>query len=361
MPLATPPREIEVDAAKGEASALLPCTRPEILDRYDFERAFWVALDEGPVECSIALLGHKRGRELGRKWKLKHLDLAPPKEQAGRTEDAESLARHGDWIWVLGSQFGAKSGPLEPKRAFVARFREDAIDGKLGKARLPLEVARRPFAIHRAVNDALARSGIELIPLGSHVRRTFIEDTLRRGHENKKRWAPDVRVEDWPINLEGAVFDRDGSLIAGLRFPVSAGGNPLLVRLHGVESLFGDSPGLSADLVGSLAAVGDRGRATGVRALQELDGALHLITGPIGSVDKSNSVSMDYPGSERAACEHWRLAPTRAGRQTLRGERLVRFATQRVEGLAPAPDGNWHYVVDEEGTVRVLVRQIDAA
>ena len=34
------------------------------------------------------------------------------------------MDRHDGWIYVFGSQFGKKDGPLQPKRSFVARFRE---------------------------------------------------------------------------------------------------------------------------------------------------------------------------------------------------------------------------------------------
>jgi hypothetical protein len=45
-----------------------------------------------------------------------------------KTEDAESVARHDGWVYVFGSHFGGKGGPLQPKRGFVARFREADVE-----------------------------------------------------------------------------------------------------------------------------------------------------------------------------------------------------------------------------------------
>jgi hypothetical protein len=47
-----------------------------------------------------------------------------------------------------------------------------------------------------------------------------------------------VREGDWTINVEGAEFTADGTLLLGLRFPVAADGRPIVIRLRGVERLF---------------------------------------------------------------------------------------------------------------------------
>jgi hypothetical protein len=72
-----------------------------------------------------------------------------------KTEDAEAVARHDGWVYVFGSQFGKKDGPLQPKRSFVARFREAEVRHVLEPPAAPLAVARPPFLLHRLVNDAL--------------------------------------------------------------------------------------------------------------------------------------------------------------------------------------------------------------
>ncbi len=64
----------------------------------------------------------------------------------GRTEDGEALAHHDGWVYV----FGSKAGPLRPRRAFVARFREQ--DAARGTP--PVQVVRNRLRLHRAVNDA---------------------------------------------------------------------------------------------------------------------------------------------------------------------------------------------------------------
>jgi hypothetical protein len=347
-------KPLQISRKYGEASALLACDREALLEAHGFEAAFWVARDEGPVEKSVVLVGHKRGRKRRKGWKVKRLRAAVAGAE-GETDDAETLARWGGFVYVIGSHFGSKDGPLDPRRAFVARFREDALGGRLKKSRAPMQVVRRPMRLHRAVNDGLRQAGIELLPLGPEVRRTYIERTLREASEEDLPWAADVRVEDWPLNVEGAAFEEDGAAWLGLRFPPTAEGHPLLVRVEGIPAQFGsEDAALRVTEVAWLPVVGHRGRSVGIRALQPVGEELHVLTGPLGSVDKPNAVLLEYPGSRKAPCEHWVLdRPQRGG--PLDGGRVRRFELARIEGLAPWEGRGWLYSVDQEKAIALAL------
>lgn len=346
-------QQVDVAGKGAEASALLPCGRPELLDLYGFDRGFWTVADEGPVEKCIYLVGRKAGS--GR-WKAKRLRADLPDDLRGITDDSEALARRDGSVWVLGSHFGAKSGPLEKPRAFAARFEEAAVLEKFSSRKVPMEIACRPFRVHRAVNDALADAGVDRIPLGPEVRQRFIADTLREAYEAEE--DPEVRVEDWPLNIEGAAFQDDGSLLVALRFPVTVGGHPLLIELDGLTQWF-DGGEAEAPLSARVAAVldiGSRQHPVGIRGLQWHDGLLHALVGPLGSVDKENAVAMEYPGSRRTACEHHRFALPSSAELHVQTELVRRFETQSVEGLAWNQEG-WHYAVDTEDGIQLLVPQ----
>ena len=134
-------RTVELAVAGNEASDLLPVRSPELLAAQGARRAFWTVLDEGPVERCLALLIERPDGQ----WATHHLTVDAGREN-GRTEDGEALARIDDWVYVIGSPFGSKSGPLRPRRAFVARFREAEAAGGVVR----LQVVRNKFRLHRA-------------------------------------------------------------------------------------------------------------------------------------------------------------------------------------------------------------------
>ena len=238
---------VELTVAGNEASDLLRVHDPELLAELEAESAFWTVLDEGPVEQCLALLVHSQHG-----WSAHHV-AAQAGEQTGRTEDAEALARHDGWVYVLGSHFGSKNGPLQPKRAFVARFRESATP--------VLEIVRHRFALHRAVNDALA----ELTgPAHAPVHESFVVRARERGLAKGKSWVDQLRPGDHPINIEGAAFTARGTLLVGLRWPVTQSGEPILVELAGVPELFS---GGSLTVAGAHALAGAGPGPLGVRAL----------------------------------------------------------------------------------------------
>ena len=255
-------------------------------------------------------------------------------------------------MYALGSQFGSKSGPLEPSRSWIARVPEAALGGD-GAA--TLEIARLRFGLHRAVNDALARSGIELIERGPLTAERYIGATIARGAAKAKRWAGRVHVDDQPINVEGMGFRADGRLLLGLRYPVSAEGHPLLVEIDDVDALFAEPdaiPGCSN--VWELVNVGDRDAPAGVRALHTGgDDRFDAVVGDLDAAGKGATILADHPSGGRAASRHISFAlPMLAAGGAVRAEAVHEFgAIKRVEGIALAPDGHAHYVIDEEGHV----------
>ena len=108
---------VDLDLHPNEASDL--AVVPGGLARYD--QTFVTVLDEGVIEESIAILGH-RGDDVTSGWDAVRLSLTPT-DHAGRTEDAEACDFWGEHLYVLGSHFGSKDGPLEAKRAWIARVR----------------------------------------------------------------------------------------------------------------------------------------------------------------------------------------------------------------------------------------------
>ena len=83
-----------------------------------------------------------------------------------------------------------------------------------------------------------------------------------------KGWAGLVREDDYPINIEGAAFRENGTLLLGLRFPTTAEGRPILVELEGIDRLF-DPDGDLPEVRGfwTVDAVGKGGEIAGVRDL----------------------------------------------------------------------------------------------
>ncbi len=311
---------VELRAAGNEASDLLRVHDPRLLDQLGARAAFWTVLDEGPLEQCLALLalGHDGV------WSALHV-LADAGGQAGRTEDAEALAYRDGWVYVLGSHFGKKKGPLRPKRAFVARFRESLAPR--------LEIVRNPFALHRMVNDALA-GHTDAPPPG--VRESFITATVRRGLERSKVWAAHLLDGDHPINVEGAAFTEAGTLLIGLRWPVTRAGEPLLIEVDwpwGGEPRAVDVYPLHGLAKGPL----------GVRAVSAReDGSFDVIVGSIDALDKGSVLLDEHPGARDATCRHYRYVPGGS-------PRLIKDLAplHHVEGVSEL-DGRALYVTDED-------------
>ncbi|HEX6681691.1 MAG TPA: hypothetical protein VF062_02810 [Candidatus Limnocylindrales bacterium] len=309
-------RVIELRAAGNEASDLLRVHDTSLLEQLRARAAFWTVLDEGPVEACLALLVQLHD---GR-WEARHV-IADAGEQTGRTEDAEALAYHDGWVYVLGSHFGKKKGPLKARRAFIARFRESLTP--------KLEISRHAFALHRAVNDALA--GIAATPAEA-VHAHFIEATRQRASAKGRAWIDQLVPGDHPINIEGAAFTTAGTLLLGLRWPVTPEGEPLLVEVE---------ENLAVRSIHRLTGVGQG--PLGVRALSaRADGSFDVIVGSIDAVDKGSVLLDAHPEARDATCRHYRF---RIGEAPV----LVRDLAplHHVEGVSEL-DGEPLYVTDED-------------
>jgi hypothetical protein len=346
---------IGLDLSPNEASGLLVLRDRGLLDAHGWERAFWVVLDEGPVEHCVAAVGHRRDAPLDQGWEIERLSAAPSGD-SGKTEDAEALARHDGWVYVFGSHFGSKDGPLQPKRHFVARFREDAVRHLSEDPAVDVQVRRRSFVLHRVVNDALQAMGPPLTPLGPRSREAFVTATRHRGVDKAKRWDGLVHGDDLPLNVEGAAFRTDGSLLLGLRYPVAADGRPLLVDLDGVDRLFEQDETPEVRGFWLLDAIGRDGEMAGVRDLDLAGDELHVVTGNIDAREKGSILLEDHPGGRDTVSTHWRcLLPAGQRGGELAASALREFPTfPRIEGIAVHDDGRVYYVSDEDE--RVLVR-----
>lgn len=342
-------RLLEFVVAGNEASDLLPVHSAALLHRYGARRGFWTVLDEGPVEQCLALLLDTGDGG----WTAEHV-VADAGPENGRTEDGEALAHHDGWVYVFGSHFGSKGGPLRPRRAFVARFAED--DAATGGP-LPVQVVRNSFRLHRAVNDALAAAGLGTLPPGQRVRDRFIAETMSRGSARAKRWVSRLAEADLPLNVEAATFTTTGSVLLGLRFPVTAAGEPILVELTGVPEMFAEPAGERswprAVRAYALTGVTPPGALTGFRAITPTtDGGYAAVIGSIDALGKGSVLLADHPHGGDVTSRHVRFRlPAADGGSSVPGELVADLAPfHHVEGLAET-DAECFYVTDEDHRV----------
>ncbi|GAA2514822.1 hypothetical protein [Pilimelia columellifera] len=356
--------EIELVVAGNEASDLLPVHDATLLAAHGASQGFWTVLDEGPVEDCLALLLQRPDGS----WTAHHQSCDAGAE-IGRTEDGEALAHHDGHVYVIGSHFGSKRGPLRPRRAFVARFPEAAAAS--GPA--PLEIVRNKFRLHRIINEALA--GVPLTQPGELVSERFIAATRARGAARGKAWTSRLAVGDVPVNVEGAAFTPAGTLLLGLRFPVAADGSPLLVELADVPAMFGPARSWPTVVgVHVLTGATGPGELTGVRALSARpDGAYDAVVGSIDALGKESAVLDDHPAGGEITSRHVRFrlpgslvsppparsgcgaaVPERRWPLVLPVERIADLAPlHHVEGLAET-NGVRHYVTDEDHRITLF-------
>jgi hypothetical protein len=324
-------------SARPGTSALLRLARA-VDDPATGHEAYWTAIDEGPAsECLgiVARIGHGAGE-----WRVKPVPVRLDRGSR-KTRDVEALARFDGWVYLIGSQYGRPGGPLESRRSFLARFREPK--GASAET-VRMEVVRDRFRLHRAINDALAESRLPLAPLSEKAERDFIRHTCDVGRRRHKAWADRIQLGDLPLNLEGAAFDDQGGLLLGLRFPVTASGQPIIVELKELEGAFRSAawwPALRAIRV--LTGAGSPRAPVGIRDLELSGDDLHVL---VGGIDPE-LVDHAPPPSARSF-QH------RVGRWARESEaasvptRLVRRFPpgQRVEGLAADGAGGFAYVAD---------------
>lgn len=355
--------QVRLDLQPNEASGLLPVEDDAVLDAHGWDEGYWAVLDESSVADCLAVIGHRRGAEPGQGWDIERLHLEVAGEDR-KAEDGEALARRDGWVYVLGSQFGSKDGPLQPKRAFVARFREADVLHVTTPPPVALQIVRTEFRLHRLLNDALHRSGLDLLDVDPGVRAAFIAATrereLGRGHpERAERIAPD----DTPVNVEGATFRADGSILLGLRFPTMRDGRPLVAQVRGIERLFtGGDPEVDGFWV--LDAVGRRGRLAGVRDLTggERDDEVHVVTGNLDSRSGNSIIIAAHPDGADTVSTHWAVRLPDGPPGPVAAEPVREFPDlPRIEGIACRPGGRFLYVSDEDEGVEVRFTPLVAA
>jgi len=350
----------------NEASGLLTVENGALLEAHGWDFAFWVVMDEGSVEDCVGVIGHEKGAAVENGWQIDRF-CARLKGHAGNTEDSEAVARNHGWIYVFGSHFGGKSGPLEPKRGFIARFREDEVHHAFEDPAVEMDIYRDSFVFHRILNDALKESGLDLIPLGPESYKALIEATINRGKKKDKNWSGLVREDDYPLNVEGAAFRSKGTLLLGLRFPTTAEGHPIVMEIEGIERLF--EPGDETPEVRgfwTVDAVGRGGQMAGIRDLSVITTGdreeLHLVTGNVDSKKGGSVLIQDYEAGRDTVATHFRcVLPPREKSGALKAEFVREFPElPRVEGIAIADEGRFFYVTDEDEGVHLRLTRLIA-
>ena len=349
--------QLDLNLHPNEASGLLAIENEPLLESHDWEYGFWVVMDEAEAEDCVGAVGHKRGAGIEEGWEIDRLHAEPHFIfTEGETEDAESVARHDGWVYVFGSQHGGKRGPVDPEEAWVARFREEDVSHAFADPAVKMEIARTELVLHRVINDALKEFGPGLLPQGTATHEAFV--TRSREEEGL---AELVHEDDVTINIEGAAFRDDGSLLVGLRYPLEAEGRPLLVDVAGIGRLF-EADGGQPEVTGFtwVAAVGREGTVAGVRDLEIVGDELHLVTGNIDSKQKGSVVLEDHPGGRDTVATHFVCKLPEPGSTGLLEAEFVREfpSLPRVEGIASTEDGNFFYVTDEDEGVHLRLTRL---
>ncbi len=358
-------QQLNLNLHPNEASGLLTVADEALLESHGWDVAFWVVMDEGEIEDCIGIIGHRRGADISEGWGIDrfHCETVGDKK---KTEDAEAVTRRDGWIYAFGSHFGSKSGPLEPKRSFIARFQEAEVKHAFEDPVVDLEVSRKSFVLHRIINDAFkARAAPDLIPLGPATSEGLIEATIKRGKKEKKQWDGLVREGDYPLNFEGAAFRENGALLLGLRFPTAADGRPVLVEVENIDGLF-ESRGSLPTVVGFwvVDAVGRDGNMAGVRDLAtvftEAGEELHLVTGNVDSKKGGSVLIKDYKIGRDTVASHFRcVLPEGEHSGFLEAEFVREFPSlPRVEGIAITDDERFFYVTDEDEGVHLRLTRL---
>ncbi len=342
---------VDLDLHPNEASDLLPLDNDRMLSARGWDQGFWTVLDEGAVEDCVALIGrtHGKGGEADT-WEVVRPRFEVPRH-GGKTEDAEACARHDGWVYLVGSHYGSKSGPLEGKRAFLARFREADFDGDVEADTPELQIALNKFRLHRAVNDALGALGPDLLSAAA-AHKAFVKAKPKQAG---KRAAARIEKTDVPINVEGAAFDDRGALLLGLRYPVTAEGHPIIVELAGIERVFEDRRAAPvARRVWVLDNVGTPDEPVGIRALHRRGRELHAIVGGLDAAGKGSALLDARPEAGIASCAHYRVKLSRPkDGGPVEAELIQTFDFGNVEGLAAGPGGRFYYVTDEDDRVHI--------
>lgn len=340
--LAGPTELVLSDPDLTEVSGLLRLPEGStLLHDGGFRQGVLMVSDEGPVERALAVAG-----ESARGWQLRPLraDLAAP----AQTDDAEALAHDSEYVYIVGSHFGRKGGPLQQSRHFIARFPLHAAAG--GVARL--EIVNTAFLLHRLANDAFAARQLDLIERSQQEIAAFITRAPELSGSDPPEIADRVRPGDWPINVEGAAFSSRGSLLLGLRYPVTRAGDPIVLELGEPDLLFSDLAKAASELeIWTLCGVGDPETPRGIRALETVGDTLHVLSGSLDGGSRS-AIARGHGSRAEASSEH-HVVPL-AGPEGRCAERVLGFDADDVEGLAELTARRFVYSRDDDDAAQIV-------
>lgn len=324
-------------APPKELSAIELVRSTRLLTELGATEGFWTVGDEGPLDSNFGMFV-RSGEDSP--WRFVP---ARPIGPTSTTDDAEALAFADGKVYVVGSQFGGKLGPTKPEKAFFARFVEDEV--QVGPEGLAITwTTHVDFALaYGAINDALAESGIELIPRGPAELKNYIEPRNAADRESGME-RPNARA----INVEGATFLEDGSLLLGLRYPTTAKGHPILIRITGIDGVLSNLRVVpTVQSVWVLSDVGSREEPRGIRALDFAGGMVHAMTGSLDSRALVSTILSDHPEGAKARCVHVTFSPPPAGETSISvGTPVDSFEKSDVEGLALDGAGRVWFVRD---------------
>jgi hypothetical protein len=347
---------IDLELENNEASDLAPCTSKEVLKANNWDVAYFIFLDEGHLDEAVGLLGHKKGKKLTdpNGWEHRHVPIDCG-DDSGKTDDSEASATHGEFTYVIASHYGKKRGPLQVERQWIARFRQDDVVSAGENGGVQMHVMRDKFKLHRAVNDALAASDIELIRPSKEMQKAFVNSARKAGNKKGKKWAKRLKKGDYAFNIEGAAYRPNGNLLLGLRFPVAATGAPIFVEVAGVPEWFEGKKFPTVEGVWTLDGPGSAEEPVGFRAMTYRgNNEYDCILGNLDAVDKKSMLIDNYPEGAGALSQHWRFKLTDRSKNKVAKAKHVKTmggGEQRIEGIAAGPNGRTLYVSDEDGRV----------
>ena len=225
---------------------------------------------------------------------------------------------------------------------------------------MPLQIVRNQFRLHRAdQRRAARRRPCTLLKPGERVHDRFIVRDARPGARAKaKSWVDPADARRPAAATSRRPRSRPaGTLLLGLRFPVTEAGEPILVEIAGVAGMFDDDAAYLA--VGRRRVRADRRHAA--RRADRLPGAVgpprRAFDAVVGSIDATGKGSVlldDHPMGGDVTSRHVRFRLPEPSHEAA-GELVADLAPfHNVEGLAEV-DGVRYYVTDEDHRVALWV------
>ena len=347
--------EITIPAPMPETSDLLTVQNRRILQENGWDRAFWTIGDENDIRNNLTIIGHTTGAPIQDNWIVKSVEVRSA--AATKTDDAEILCRKGDWIYILGSHFGKKKGPLSASRQFVARFNENNL-AQQGKQYLTnMEICNDNYLLFRLLNDALNSIRDQIIISTDRDKAFFILQTIKEALKQNKALHNRIRETDWPINLEGADFTETGTLLIGFRYPVSREGHPVLIEIENMDNLFQvpiTAPNVKKIYI--LNTIGSKENLTGIRSLHRDHGKWHVITGGIDGRPEVSLLLQEHVQQRRIGNEHHTFIDHEDRSMYISATIQRTFSDkENVEGLAFDTAGNPCYIRDANEGIPLML------